>query len=161
MKRIFSAPTWLLALLLFCATALGLVAPGETPRQLIEVADLVVVGKLTDIEERAFAITHKKPQEWVPSPLHFDVGVIKNPKILKGKLHAGDGILRMAFFSRLEPGQPNRVMFKSHSAGEEGVWFLIWDKSVTGYYFEILPNCPWPLSSEVEITNALKNIESK
>ena len=62
---------------------------GLGPGGCAKYADLVVVGKLSDIEENKFTFTCNKPATGTPYAIHFDVGVLKSPKILKGTVQIG------------------------------------------------------------------------
>ena len=192
MKRNSGGIIWLFCSLLLCCIAHGQLAVGVGPRTLVKIADLVVVGKLSDIEECEFTLTYNKPKtayfikhemyNIVPKPFtrHFDVGIIKNPKVLKGhisgddskawkwirqnqKLLHGDDFeyVRVAFDSPRDAIATNYTCFKSQSSGQEGVWFLMRDDYLTGCYHVIKPYSPYPLDSEAEVTNALKEIESE
>jgi len=164
MKRIFPITICFLALFLVRGSSFGLMSGPAGPKDLAKTADLVVVGKLSDIVEREFTFTFNKPRWEGASPFtaHYDVGIIKNPKILKGKVHwwHTGGSVRIAFVSKGQDKLPG-MLGGTHSLGEEGVWFLTLDRSVTGNYFEIQPRSPWPLSCEAEVLESIKESENK
>jgi len=151
------------------ALAEGKRAP--TLKDRIAASELIVIGKLVDVEEHAFSLTFKYPKgEYSFSPAFFnstpdpetrsfDRAKIKNPRVLKGNPH--NSSVRIAFDS--EGLGHSYTPYANHKAGEEGIWFLDQDGALTGYWF---PNRrgpkdfsnPLPLAQTDEIVKILKEL---
>ena len=78
-----------LCVLLPFGSTLADVIVGVSPDEAVKFADVIVVGKLTDIEKRVFSLTTTKfGPALKPPTVWYDVGLIKDPRFLKGeRLH--------------------------------------------------------------------------
>ena len=157
MKRFLLTTIWSFCFLLLCGSSFGLLCVGMGAGGCAKYSGIVVVGKLSDIETNKFTITCNKPKTGMPFVTHFDAGVIKNPKVLKGILN---GSVYVAFPSGGQGTNAFRPCFHGfagtpHSEGEEGIWLLTLD-DMTGYCIDTTLKNPWPLSDEDEVVRALK-----
>ena len=86
---------------------------------------------------------------------YYDLGRIKNPKVLKGDMGDGNSVT-IAFDNKGQDKHPYRHMLIPHSTGEEGIWLLRKDRVFTGHFFVIKPSNPLALSSEAEVLALIK-----
>jgi hypothetical protein len=160
MKSAHSLTAACIAILLACGGVFGSWAVSPLSER-VAGADLIVVGKLSDVVKRDFSLTYaNKEGNSGPYTTHYDVGMILEAKVLKGEL-GGSGYARVAFASDGQDGHPFNHMLISHSSGEAGIWLLTKDRVLTGYYFVHDPQNPLPLDSEPEVARALQAAEKK
>ena len=167
MKRTFLGAAGFFCALLVCCSAFGSWGIGPLSER-VAGADLIVVGKLSDIVERDFSLTYNNSLDYSSKEgrkkayaTHYDRGAITSPKVLKGDIASIGGYVSVAFPSKGQDKHPFRHMLTSHSSGDEGVWLLMQDRVLTGYYFVTGPQNPLPLDSQSEVIKALKETKKK
>lgn len=125
-------------------------------------ADVVVVGKITDIKKRAAHVTAVFDGQ--EQTRYFDIGAFKVIRLLKGPKWFSTSKVQIVFESGRLPGEyenmPDyRVYYKD---GDEGIWFLRGSDSLPGKWtagYDLQPLVP--LSAETEVLTALKPPEAQ
>ena len=160
MKSACSLTAACIAILLACGGVLASWAVSPLSAR-VAGADLIVMGRLSDVVERDFSLTYaNKEGKSDAYTTHYDVGMILGAKVLKGDL-GGSGYARVAFASGGQDGHPFSHMLSSPASGEAGIWLLAKDRVLTGYYFVNDPQNPLPLDSEPEVARALQAATEK
>ncbi|MBU0568125.1 hypothetical protein KKC52_08780 [bacterium] len=129
----------------------------------VEQADLVIVGTLTNVDERHFSITYYKngtSGKTVDYSRYYDLGEIKVSKFLKVLEKPYHFSIPIAFHSKDQTGPYGISLHVSTditlNEGQQGIWLLKEDELFTGFFRIMRPDNLLPIDSLQQIEQLLQ-----
>lgn len=142
------------------AGLIAVTAVGEVPfipvTERVKTADLVVVGKISGIKERATTASY--PHQKGSTTFSYDVGMVRITRVLKSRNPFKSKTVKVAYQSRRLKGEsenfPDYGVYFTN--GDEGIWFLRQSAELKGIYvagYDLQRLAP--MSAEKEVVAAI------